>query len=427
MAQCHYTESFVLTKGVSVKKICVFTGSRAEYGLLKSLMQQIDQDPCLHLQTLVGGMHLSPEFGLTFREIEQDGFAIDEKVELLLSSDSPIGICKSTGLGLIGFGEALERLSPDLLVVLGDRFETWAVCAAALFIRIPIAHLHGGEKTEGAADEAIRHGITKMSHLHFVTTEDYRRRVIQLGEQPERVFNVGAPGVESINKLTLLDRSALEAEIGFNLGPQNALVTFHPVTLETATAESQFGQLLAALADLPELHLIFTRANADTDGRIINQMIDDFVAKRSDSAAVFSSLGQLRYLSAMKQVDVVLGNSSSGIIEAPSFGVPTVNIGARQHGRVRAASVIDCMPEKLAIREALDKALSKTFKNMAATVDNPYDGSDTSLRIKECIKEVNLQDTRKAFFDLPIDFLEQMHAKRQENQCEPDDQYSGGS
>ena len=410
-----------------MKKICVFTGSRAEYGLLKSLMQQIDQDSYLHLQTLVGGMHLSPEFGLTFREIEQDGFVIDEKVELLLSSDSPVGICKSTGLGLIGFGEALERLAPELLVVLGDRFETWAVCAAALFARIPIAHLHGGETTEGTVDEAIRHGITKMSHLHFVATEDYRRRVIQLGERPERVFNFGAPGVESIHKLKLLDRSALEAELGFALGRQNALVTFHPVTLETDTAKTQFGQLLAALADLPELHLIFTRANADTDGRIINQMIDDFVVQRPDSASVFSSLGQLRYLSAMQQVDVVLGNSSSGIIEAPSFGVPTVNIGARQHGRVRAASVIDCEPKTAEILAALDKAMSKTFKNMAATVDNPYDGCDTALRIKECIKEVNLPDTRKAFFDLPIDYLEQMYAKRQENQCESDEQHSGGS
>lgn len=389
-----------------MKKVCVFTGSRAEYGLLKLLMRQIDQDSGLQLQTLVGGMHLSPEFGLTFREIEQDGFVIDEKVELLLSSDSPVGICKSTGLGLIGFGEALERLSPDLLVVLGDRFETWAVCAAALFIRVPIAHLHGGEKTEGAADEAIRHGITKMSHLHFVATEDYRRRVIQLGERPERVFNFGAPGVESVKTLKLLDRLSLEAELGLTLGRQNALVTFHPVTLETATAENQFGQLLAALTDLPDLHLIFTRANADTDGRIINRLIDDFVAQRPDSAAVFSSLGQLRYLSAMQQVDVVLGNSSSGIIEAPSFGVPTVNIGARQHGRVRAASVIDCEPDRAEIRAALNKALSKTFKNLAATVDNPYDGCDTVLRIKECIKAVNLPDTRKAFFDLPIEHLE---------------------
>lgn len=412
-----------VVKGVLVKKICVFTGSRAEYGLLKSLMQQIDQDSCLHLQTLVGGMHLSPEFGLTFREIEEDGFVIDEKVEMLLSSDSAVGLCKSTGLGLIGFGEALERLAPDMLVVLGDRFEAWAVCAAALFARIPIAHLHGGETTEGAVDEAIRHGITKMSHLHFVATEDYRRRVIQLGERPDRVFNVGAPGVESIKTLKLLDRSALETALGFSLGRQNALVTFHPVTLETATAESQFGQLLGALAELPDLHLIFTRANADTDGRIINQMIDDFVAQRPGSAAVFSSLGQLRYLSAMQQVDVVLGNSSSGIIEAPSFGVPTVNIGARQHGRVRAASVIDCEPETVAIRKALDRAMSKTFKNLAATVDNPYDGLDTASRIKECIKEANLPDTRKAFFDFPIDYLEQMHAKRQENQCESDEQH----
>jgi len=410
-----------------VKKICVFTGSRAEYGLLKSLMQQIDRDPDLQLQVLVSGMHLSPEFGLTFREIEQDGFVIDEKVELLLSSDSPIGLCKSTGLGLIGFGEALQRLAPELLVVLGDRFETWAVCAAALFARIPIAHLHGGEATEGAVDEAIRHGITKMSHLHFTATESYRRRVIQLGESPQRVFNVGAPGVENIKKLALLDRSALEAEIDFTFGRQNALVTFHPVTLETATAQSQFGELLAVLAELPELHLIFTRANADTDGRIINRLIDDFVARRPDTASVYSSLGQLRYLSAMRQVDVVVGNSSSGLIEAPSLGVPTVNIGARQQGRERAASVIDCAPEGQAIRSALNKALSKTFKNLAATVDNPYDGFDTSLRIKEHIKKADLPNTCKAFFDLPIDYLEQIHAKRQENQCKPDDQHSGGA
>lgn len=398
-----------------MKRICVFTSTRAEYGLLKGLMEQIRDDAGLSLQLLVSGAHLSPEFGMTCREIEQDGFAIDEKIEMLLSSDTPVGLCKSMGLGLIGFSEALARLQPELLVVLGDRYEALAAVMAAMPACIPVAHLHGGEATFGLIDEAIRHAITKMSYLHFTATEVYRRRVIQLGEHPERVFNVGAIGLDRIRQLALLGREELETALDFSLAPRSVLVTFHPVTLEQATAGGQFENLLTALDRLQPLQVIFTKANADTDGRIINRLIDGYVAGHPDRSRAFVSLGSLRYLSAMRQVDAVVGNSSSGIIEAPSLGVPTVNIGDRQQGRIRAASVIDCAPTVDSIVAAMERTFSKAFKKSAASVDNPYEGGNTAARIKEIIKTTHRPDIRKAFFDVPVDVLEDCHEKCQEN------------
>ena len=336
-----------------MKKICVVTGTRAEYGLLRWVMEGIRDSGELELRLLVTGMHLSPEFGLTYRQIEEDGFRIDRKVEMLLSSDTSVGIGKAMGLGMIGFADALADLRPDLVLVLGDRYEIFAVAATAMVARIPVAHLHGGEATEGLIDEPIRHSVTKMSHLHFVAAEEYRRRVIQLGEDPSRVFQVGGVGIDNIQKLPLLDREALEESIGFQLGPRNLLVTFHPVTLENQTSEAQMEELLAALDELENTHLIFTMPNADTDGRILFRQIEQFVAADPETACVHTSLGQLRYLSCLKHVDGVVGNSSSGLLEVPTMKIGTINIGDRQRNRLKAESVIDCEPTREAIGRAL--------------------------------------------------------------------------
>ena len=354
------------------------------------------------LQILVSGMHLAPEFGLTYREIEEDGFEIDAKVEMLLSSDSPTGICKSTGLGLIGFSEALERLQPDLVVILGDRFEAFAMATATMIGKRPIAHLHGGELTFGAIDEAFRHAITKMSHLHFTSTEEYRQRVIQLGENPAQVFNVGALGVEAIRTLPLLKKDVLEQNLEFSLAEQFALVTFHPATLEQQTGEKQFADLLLALEAFPKLRLIFTKANADNGGRAINTMIDQYVAQNHQRAITFTSMGQTRYFSAMRYAAMVLGNSSSGILEAPTFGVPTINIGDRQKGRLRATSVIDSPPDSKSIQEAISKALSPQFSEAAKQTTNPYEQTRTARQITAALKEFDLaQIVKKEFYDFP--------------------------
>lgn len=384
-----------------MKKICFFTGTRAEYGLLKPLMDEVVKDDSLRLQLLVTGMHLSPEFGLTYKLIENDGFIIDEKVEMLLSSDTATGISKSMGMGLIGFADALTRLAPDSAVILGDRFEAMAMACACINARIPIAHIHGGETTIGAVDEAFRHSITKMSHLHFTSTEEYRTRVIQLGEHPDRVFDVGAIGLENICNLPLLSKEEVAQDIGFELDAPYFLVTFHPVTLEQATAEKQFRNLLSALDNQDDAKIIFTKANADTDGRIINQMINNYVSDNPEKAIAFTSMGQLRYLSAMKYAGAVVGNSSSGIIEAPSFKVPTVNIGDRQKGRVRAKSVICCEPEKKQISSALQNALSKDFVDSIQEMKNPYEKPGTARSILNVLKEADLQNIiKKKFYDL---------------------------
>jgi len=346
------------------------------------------------------GMHLSPEFGLTYRDIEKDGFRIDRKVEMLLSSDTPAGITKSMGLGLIGFADALAGLQPAMMLVLGDRFETFSAAAAALVARVPVAHLHGGEATEGAIDEALRHAITKMSHLHFVAAEEYRHRVIQLGEDPGRVFLVGGLGVDAITKLTLLDRGALEADLGFRLGPRNLLVTFHPVTLESATSHQQMAELLAALESLRDTHLIFTMPNADTDGRGLRGTIDAFVASHTNARA-YTALGQLRYLSCLRQVDAVVGNSSSGLTEAPSFQKGTINIGDRQRGRLKGDSVIDCDPDRRSIAAALQRLYSPDFQAALKRARNPYGDGGASEKIVRVLKEYPLAGIlKKSFHDL---------------------------
>ena len=382
------------------RKICIVTGTRAEYGLLYWLMKAIVAEKTLELQLIVTGMHLSPEFGLTYKEIEKE-FKIDKKIEILLSSDTPVAISKSMGLAQISFAEVYDELNPDLVVVLGDRYEIFSAASAATIARIPIAHLHGGETTEGAYDEAMRHSITKMSHLHFVATEVYRKRVIQLGECPRGVFNVGGMGIESIKRLELLSKEAFEKSIDFKLTSKNILVTFHPVTLENTTAKEQFQELLDFMDTLEDTHIIFTKANSDTDGRVINQMIDDYVTKHSYKAIGFASLGQLRYLSALQYIDAVVGNSSSGLLEAPSFKIGTINIGDRQKGRIKAASVIDCQPNKQSFKEAFDKLYSKTFRESLRGVKNPYGEGSASQMILEILVNIDLKNIlKKTFYDL---------------------------
>jgi len=291
------------------RKICVVTGTRAEYGLLRWVMEGIRESDQLELQVIATGMHLSPEFGLTYREIEADGFKIDRKVEMLLSADTPSSISKSMGIAMIGFADALEQLKPNLVLLLGDRYEIFAAAAAAMIAKIPIAHLHGGETTEGAFDEAIRHSITKMAHLHFVAAEEYRKRVIQLGEHPDRVFLVGGLGIDNILRLPLLNRQELEQALDFPLGKRNLLVTFHPVTLEQETSVPQMQGLLQALTLQQDTNLIFTMPNADTDGRVLFKMIEDYVKEQPETRKAFTSLGQLRYLSCLRHVNAVVGNS----------------------------------------------------------------------------------------------------------------------
>lgn len=385
-----------------MRKVCVITGTRAEYGLLRWVMQGIKEDPELKLQIIATGMHLSPEFGLTYQAIEDDGFRIDRKVEILISSDTSVGIAKSMGLGLIGFADALQELQPDLVVVLGDRFEIFSAVSAALVARIPVAHLHGGETTEGAFDEALRHSITKMSHLHFVAAEKYRERVIQLGEQPNCVFAVGGLGVDNINRLQLLSRAELEESIDFKLGSKNLLVTFHPVTLENAAAENQLKELLAALSVLKDTKLIFTLPNADEGSRGLIKMVQNFVA-HSPNARAYSSLGQLRYLSCIAQVDGVVGNSSSGLLEAPSFKKGTVNIGDRQRGRLQAESVINCAPTLEGIDEALCRLYSVEFNASLNRVKNPYGEGGASEKVIKILKSYPIDGiVKKHFYDLPV-------------------------
>jgi len=387
---------------MSKRKVCVVTGTRAEYGLLFWLMKEIEADTDLELQIIATGMHLSPEFGLTYKEIEKD-FKIDKKIEILLSSDTPIGISKSMGLAQISFAESYDELKPDIVVVLGDRYEIFSAASAAMVARIPIAHLHGGEATEGLIDEPIRHSITKMSHLHFTATEEYRKRVIQLGENPERVFNVGGMGIENIKRLKLLSKEEFESCINFKLNKRNILVTFHPVTLEKSTAKEQFQELLNAIDELSETNIIFTKANSDTDGRIINQMIDDYVAKNSNKAVAFTSLGQLRYLSALQFMDAVVGNSSSGIAEAPTFKIGTINIGDRQKGRIKASSVIDCQPNKKDIQKAFEKLYSNDFQESLKRTKNPYGDGMPSKKIVDILKNIELTDiVKKHFYDIEV-------------------------
>lgn len=383
------------------QKVCVVTGTRAEYGLLHWVMKGLQEDPKLDLQVMATGMHLSPQFGLTYRQIESDGFTIDRKVEALLSADSTSGLAKSMGLGIIGFADAFQDLCPDLVLVLGDRYEIFAAASAAMMARIPIVHIHGGEISEGVIDEAIRHSLTKMSHLHFVATKEYRRRVIQLGEQPDRVFVVGGLGVDGIGKLSLMNHEALGSELEIEFRSRNLLITFHPVTLEPATAGQQMVELLAALGELQDTCLIFTMPNADIDSGSVIRLIEDFVSERTHAYA-FTTLGQLRYLSCMQYVDGVVGNSSSGLTEVPTFCKGTVNIGDRQRGRLRAESVIDCDPSRASIGEALMKLYAPDFQESLKAVRNPYGEGGASEKIVQILRERDWSDLlKKRFYDLP--------------------------
>ena len=385
-----------------MRKICVVTSTRAEYGLLYWLFKEIKADSELKLQLIVTGMHLSPEFGLTYKEIEKE-FKIDKKIEILSGSHTSLDICAEMARVYEKFASALAELKPDILVLLGDRYEIFGVAGVASIMQIPIAHIHGGETTQGAFDEAFRHSITKMSHIHFAATNEYANRIIQLGEEPSRVFNVGGPGIENIKKLNLLNKNEFEKSIKFKLAKKNLLITFHPATLENSSAREQFNELLNALDELEETNFIFTKANSDTDGDVINKMIDEYVRQNPQKAAAFVSLGQLRYLSAIKFVDIVLGNSSSGLLEVPSFKKATINIGDRQKGRARASSVIDVRPVKEEILAAIKRAYSKEFEQTLKDTINPYDGGNPSKKMVKILKEIKLDGIlKKKFYDIGI-------------------------
>ncbi|WP_211942357.1 UDP-N-acetylglucosamine 2-epimerase [Cylindrospermopsis raciborskii] len=383
----------------SKRKICIVTGTRAEYGLLYWLMKEIADDNELHLQIIATGMHLSPEFGLTYEQVETDGFTIDAKVEMLLSSDTTVGISKSIGLGVIGFADALERLKPNILVLLGDRFEILAAAQAAMVARIPIAHIHGGETTEGAFDEQIRHAITKFAQWHFVAAEPYRQRVIQLGESPDRVFNFGSPGLDHLQYMNWLNRPALEQSLDLELRSPLFLVTYHPVTLDKQSPSIPMRELLMALDSFPNATVILTYPNADTGGRILIEEIERWVSQNQHRAKAFVSLGQQRYLSLMGEADVIIGNSSSGLTEAPALKKATVNVGDRQKGRLKAKSVIDTPERSQDIVKGIYQALSKEFQSMLPSVESLYGKGNVSQQIKEKLKFVPLQ-TQKTFFDI---------------------------
>jgi len=382
-------------------KVCFITGTRAEYGLLKPLIFKMLKDKFFEVKIIVTGMHLSPEFGLTYKDIEMDGLVIDEKIEILLSSDTPVGISKAMGLGMISFSEVYERLKPDLIIGLGDRFELFSSVSVAMISRIPVAHLYGGESTEGVIDESFRHAITKMSHIHFTSTEFYRKRVIQLGENPTTVFNVGAIGLDNLKNLKLLTKKQLEKELGFSFGEKNIIFTFHPVTLEKGTSAKYITEIFKALDKFKDIKIIFTKGNADTEGRIINKLIDNFVAQNSKRSIVFNSLGQLKYLSVLQFVDAMVGNSSSGIIEMPSFKKATINIGERQRGRIKAPSVIDCYPKEKDIINAINKVYDVEFQKELKYIINPYWQGGATEKIINTLKKIDFSDIlKKKFYDI---------------------------
>lgn len=383
-----------------MKKIAVITGTRAEFGLLRPLIDLIYKSSDFELKLVVTGMHLSPEFGYTISEIEKANYKISKKIECLLSSDSAVGVSKSIGLAMIGFADAFEELKPDFVFILGDRSEMLAAATAAMVANIPMGHIHGGETTEGAYDESIRHAITKMSYLHFASTETYRKRIIQLGEAPERVFNIGAIGLDSIKSLDLLSREDFENSIDFTLGKRNILVTFHPVTLEENSAKEQFQTILDALDALKNTKFIFTNANSDKNGRIINSMIQDFVTKNSEKSVSFKSLGQLRYLSALQYVDVVVGNSSSGIIEVPYFRIPTINIGDRQKGRIFPYSVVQADPIPSSLNDAFKRVFNSSFREKIEDQEQIYGDGNSVSKIIKILKNTSIKNLKKSFFDL---------------------------
>ena len=385
-----------------MRRVCVVTGSRADYGLLRWLMQDVADDPGLVLQVVATGSHLSPAFGLTRREIEADGFVLNAAVDLAQEGDSRLAVAQATGRAVVGIAEALERLAPDLVVLLGDRFEIFAAAQAAYLLQVPIAHLHGGELTEGALDDALRHAITKLAALHFVAADAFRDRVLQLGEPPERVHVVGALGLDAIERLDLPEQAALEAELGFALGAPTLLVTYHPETLAARDPGADAEALLAALDRFPEARVVLTRPNADPGHQAIAERLEAWAAARPERARLYDSLGQRRYLATLRAAAVAVGNSSSALIEAPALGTPTVNIGGRQDGRPRAASVIDCAPSAEAIQDAIAQALDPAFRAAASAADSPYGGPGAAARVKAVLASVALEPLRtKRFHDLP--------------------------
>lgn len=386
------------------KIISILTASRAEYGLLRPLIKKLVKVKEFDIRIVVTGMHLSGEYGYTYKEIEEDKFLIDKKIEILLTSDSNASISKSMGLAMISFSDYFEELKPDLLLVLGDRYETLAVCIAAMNARIPIAHLYGGETTEGAIDESIRHAITKMSYIHFTSTAEYRKRVVQLGEEPERVYEVGAIGIENIMNEPLLSKQELEKSLHFDLTRPYAIITFHPVTLESEKSEKQFLELLNAIEEHKELNYIMTKANADAGGKIINQLIDNY-ERENNNVISFHSLGMIRYLSALKFAKMVIGNSSSGLLEAPTFKIPTINIGDRQRGRIVCDSIINCKPIAKDIDYAINRAQSLEFKKIVDNVRNPYGDGNTSDKIVNVLQETLLTkniNLKKSFYNINV-------------------------
>lgn len=384
------------------KKIWVITGSRAEYGLLKPLIKKIKTDGRFKLEIIVTGQHLAGQYGLTFREIQKDGFKVSKKVKMLLAGDSQRCITESAALGVAKFGKIFSKQRPDLLIILGDRFEIFAAAIAAFISKVPIAHLHGGELTYSSMDDAFRHAITKMSLLHFVSTFEYKKRVEQLGEDPHRVFNVGAIGIDNIKNIKLLSPFQLQKQLKFKFAKINLLVTFHPSTLENCTSVSEFNQLLLALDNFKDAKIIFTKPNADVGSKAISRMIDGYIKQNRHRAKAFVSLGTLKYLSLIKNVDAVIGNSSSGIIEVPSFGKPTVNIGGRQGGRIAAKSVINTLAQTKQISKAVKKALSPEFRKFCKAVNNPYDQGNAAGKIYRIIKSKigSLDNIRKTFYTI---------------------------
>lgn len=382
------------------KKICVITGSRAEYGLLYWFMRRVNEDICLRLQLVVTGMHLSKKFGLTYKEIEKE-FKINKKININISTDTSANISNSISKSIELFSDAYIELKPDLIVVLGDRYEIFSATVAAMIYQIPIAHIHGGELSEGSWDDSIRHCITKMSQFHFTATMEYSKRVVQLGEDPKRVFCIGGTGIENIKRLKLLNKKEFENSINFKLNKKNLLVAFHSSTLEKNTSKKQFQELLFAIDELEDTNIIFTKTNSDLNGHVINQMIDDYTIKNSNKSVSFVSLGQLRYLSALKFVDALIGNSSSGLIEAPSFKIASVNIGDRQKGRIKAESVINCLPRKKDIKDSINKVYSVDFQKLLKSVINPYDKGNSSKKIVNILKKINLENIlKKKFYDI---------------------------
>jgi UDP-N-acetylglucosamine 2-epimerase (non-hydrolysing) len=382
-----------------MRKIAVFTGTRAEYGLLYWLMNDIRHDSALQLQLIVSGAHLSAEFGNTWQLIEKDGFRIDAKVEMLSASDSASNIAKSVGKGITAFADTLADLQPDVIVILGDRYEALAIAQTAMLMAIPILHLHGGELTEGAYDDAIRHAITKFSQYHGVAAEAYRQRVIQMGEQPDRVYNVGAMGLDHLQRSTLMSLAELSASLHFALDKPFFVVTYHPVTLADEPPVASFQSLLQALDNFPGFQVIITYPNADTGGRSIMPLLESWAAQQPLRVCAIPSLGQIRYLSALKYCSAVIGNSSSGIIEVPSFNKPTVNIGERQRGRLAAESVIHCQANVPAIRQAITQACAANYTDHP--VNNPYGQGNASAQVLEILKTMSL-NCMKHFHDLPV-------------------------